>query len=81
MDKGKIEAMVTKFLEKFAISMLKKHRKFCRRGLTHFDATPIFKKIVQIHMGHPVCPSPPPDLKNIPTVMCHFSLVTPGYGR
>ena len=44
MDKGKIEAMATKFSEKFAISMLKKHRKFCRRGLTHLDATPIFKK-------------------------------------
>ena len=44
MDKGKIEAMVTKFSEKFAIIMLKKHRKFCRRGLTHLDATPIFKK-------------------------------------
>ena len=44
MDKGKIEAMVTKFLEKFGIIMLKKHRKFCRRGLTHLDATPIFKK-------------------------------------
>ena len=38
MDKEKIEAMVTKFSEKFAIIMLK------RRGLTHFDATPIFKK-------------------------------------
>ena len=44
MDKGKIEAMVTKFSEKFAIIMLKKYRKFCRCGLTHFDATPIFKK-------------------------------------
>ena len=44
MDKGKIEAMVTKFSEKFAIIMLKKHRKFCRRGLIDFDATPIFKK-------------------------------------
>ena len=43
MDKGKIEAMVTKFSEKLAIIMLKKHRKFCRRGLTHLDATPIFK--------------------------------------
>jgi hypothetical protein len=32
MDKGKIEAMATKFSEKFAISMLKKLRKFCRRG-------------------------------------------------
>ena len=36
-----IEAMATKFSEKFAVSMLKKHRKFCRRGLTHLDATPI----------------------------------------
>ena len=36
--------MVTKFSEKFAIIMLKKHRKFGRRGLTHFDAKPIFKK-------------------------------------
>ena len=44
MDKGKIEAMATKFSEKFAIIMLKKHRKFCRRGLTHLDATAIFKK-------------------------------------
>jgi hypothetical protein len=44
MDKGKIEAMATKFSEKFAISMLKKHRKFCRCGLTHLDATPILKK-------------------------------------
>jgi hypothetical protein len=41
MDKGKIEAMATKFSEKFAKSMLKKHRKFCRCGLTHMDATPI----------------------------------------
>ena len=44
MDKGKIEAMATKFSEKFAINMLKKHRKFCTRGLIHLDATPIFKK-------------------------------------
>ena len=44
MDKGKIEAMVIKFLENFAIIMLKKHRKFCRCGLIHLDATPIFKK-------------------------------------
>ena len=36
--------MVTKFSEKFAIIMLKKHRKFCRCGLIHLDATPIFKK-------------------------------------
>ena len=42
--KERIEAMVTKFSEKFAIIMLKKHRKFCRRGLTHLDATPILKK-------------------------------------
>ena len=35
--------MVTKFSEKFAIIMLKKHRKFCRCGLTHLDATPTFK--------------------------------------
>ena len=39
----KIEAMATKFSENFAISMLKKHRKFCRRGLTHLNATPTFK--------------------------------------
>ena len=45
MDKGKIEAMVTKLSEKFAIIMLKKHRKFFRPGLTHLDATPIFKKL------------------------------------
>ena len=38
----KIEAMATKFSEKFAISMLKKHRKFGRCGMTHLDATPIF---------------------------------------
>ena len=43
MDKGKIEAMTTKFSEKFATIMLKKHRKFCRFGLTHLDATPNFK--------------------------------------
>jgi hypothetical protein len=40
MDKGKIKAMATKFSEIFAISMLKKHRKFFRRGLTHLHATP-----------------------------------------
>ena len=51
MGKGKIEAMATKFSEKFAIIMLKKYRKFCRRGLTHLDAIPS----VQIHMSHPVC--------------------------
>ena len=35
--------MATKFSEIFAISMLKKNKKFCRRGLTHLDATPTFK--------------------------------------
>ena len=50
MNKGKIEAMATRFSEKFAIIMLKKLRKFCRPDLTHLDATPI----VQIHMRHPV---------------------------
>ena len=44
MDKGNIEAMVTKFSEKFAIIMLKKLRTFCRRGLTNLDATPTFQK-------------------------------------
>ena len=45
---GQEFAMATKFSEKFAINMLKK------RGLTHLDATPIFKKIVQILMRQPV---------------------------
>ena len=44
MDKRELEAMVTKLLEKLAIIMLKKHRKFYRCGLTHLDATPIFEK-------------------------------------
>jgi hypothetical protein len=44
MDKGKIEAMATKFSEKFAINMLKKHRKFCRCGFNHLDATLIIQK-------------------------------------
>jgi hypothetical protein len=44
MDKEIIKAMATKFSEIFAISMLKKPRKFCRRGLTHLDATPTFQK-------------------------------------
>ena len=43
MDKEIIKAMATKFSEIFAMNMLKKHRKFCRRGLTHLDATPAFK--------------------------------------
>jgi hypothetical protein len=43
MDKEIVKAMATKFSEIFAISMLKKHRKFCRRGLTHLAATPTFK--------------------------------------
>ena len=45
MDKGKIEAMVTKFSEKFAIITFEKHRKFCRRDLTNLDATPTFQKL------------------------------------
>ena len=52
MDKGKIEALATKFLEKFATSLFKKHRKFCRRGIW-MPHSP--SKIVQIHMPHPVC--------------------------
>ena len=42
MDKGIVEPMATKF-QKIAISMLKNHRKMCRRGLAHLDATPTFK--------------------------------------
>ena len=42
---------IVKFSEIFAISMLKKHRKW--RGLTHLDNAPI-SKIVQILMRHPV---------------------------
>ena len=45
MDKEIIKAMATKFSEIFAIIMLKKHRKFCRRGLTHLAATPTFQKL------------------------------------
>ena len=54
MDKKIFKAIATKFSEKFAIIVLKKHRKFCRHGLTHLDATPIFKKIIRILLGHPV---------------------------
>ena len=36
------EAMATKFSNHFA--MLKKHRKFCGRSLTHLDATLVFKE-------------------------------------
>ena len=43
MDKEIVEAMATKFSENFAIGMLKKHRKICRRGLTHLNATPTFE--------------------------------------
>ena len=43
MDKEIVKAMATKFSEIFALSLLKKHRKFCRRGLTHLGATPTFK--------------------------------------
>ena len=45
MDKRKLEAMVTKFLEKLAMIMLKKHRKFCKCALTDLDATTIFEKL------------------------------------
>ena len=44
--------MVTKFSEKFAIIMLKKHRKFCRCGLTHLDATPTFKNRPNTYDAH-----------------------------
>ena len=40
MDKKIVEAMATKFSENFAIGMLKKYRKICRRDLTHWNATP-----------------------------------------
>ena len=43
MENKIVEAMATKFSPNFAISVLKKHRKFCRRGLTHLNATPTFK--------------------------------------
>ena len=43
MDKEIVKAKVTKYSEIFAISMLEKHRRFCRCGLTHLDATPTFK--------------------------------------
>ena len=39
------KAMAMKLSEKLAIIMLKKHRKFCRRGLTQLDATPAFEKL------------------------------------
>ena len=55
MEKGKIEAMVTKFSEKFAIIMLKKHRTFCRRGLTHLDATPTFKNRSESYETPSIC--------------------------
>ena len=43
MDKEIVKAMATKLSEIFVISVLKKHRNFHRRGLTHLDATPTFK--------------------------------------
>ena len=52
IDKGKIEAMATKFPEKFAIYMLKKHRKFCRHGLTPSDAKPTFKNRPNTYASH-----------------------------
>ena len=44
IDEEMIKGMATKFSKMFAIIMLKKHRKFCRRGLTHLAATPTFQK-------------------------------------
>ena len=44
MDKGIIEAMVTKLSEKFVMIMLKKRKIFCRCGLTHLDTAPSFKE-------------------------------------
>jgi hypothetical protein len=44
MDKGIVKAMAIKLSDIFAISVLKKHRKFCRLGFTHLDATPTFQK-------------------------------------
>ena len=38
------EAMAIKFSENFAISVIEKHRKFCRHGVTHLDATLTFQK-------------------------------------
>ena len=52
MDKEIVKAMATKFSEIFAISMFKKHREFCRRGIW-MPHSP--SKIIQIHMPHPVC--------------------------
>ena len=59
MEKEIIKAMVTKFSEIFAIIMLKKHRKACRRGLTHLAATSTFQKsfrsfwvTLQVHTSH-----------------------------
>ena len=63
MDEGKNEAMVTKFSEKFAIIMLKKHRKFCRCGLIHLDATPIFKKSSRYFWDTLYVPSIKPRIK------------------
>ena len=51
--------MVTKFSEKFAIIMLKKHKKFCRRGLTNLD----FK-------NHPNTYGTPCISKGSPIVIC-----------
>ena len=43
MDKEIVKSMATRFSENFAITMFKRHRKFCRRGMSHLDATPTFK--------------------------------------
>ena len=44
MDKGKIEAMTTKFSEKFAKNMLKKHSKFYGVVLLIWMPHPFLKK-------------------------------------
>ena len=43
MDKEIVKLWLPNFQNCFSISMLKKHRKFCRRGLSHLDVTPTFK--------------------------------------
>jgi hypothetical protein len=53
MDKKIVEAMASKFSENFAISMLKKHRKFCGCGLTNLNATPTFK--IRLETYGPPC--------------------------
>jgi hypothetical protein len=53
MDKEIVEARATKFIEKCA----KKHKKNCRRGLTHLDATPTFKSRSESYETPCICVS------------------------